>query len=145
MFHGDLDIANGLAVWLFTKGENTDDDWQRYCDAMAAVSRELAKHASPFAVQVIDSQSSDPNAKWRREIARASTNVPKRSAIAIVSLSSIVRGVITAVSWLRPPTYKLHIVSSESEAFALADAEKRGRGVLASRMLKRLRSASNQA
>jgi hypothetical protein len=140
MFHGVIDIPSGLAVWLFTKGENSDADWQAYCSALEDVSRDLMKHPSPFAVQVIDAQSSDPNAKWRREIAHASVRVPGRSSIAIVSLSSVVRGVITAVSWLRPPTYTLHIVSTESEAFALADAGSKGRGAHAAALLKSLRA-----
>src|SRR5450432_2600596 len=127
MFHGVIDMRSGLAVWLFTKGENTDADWQAYCDSLQEVSRNI-HHPAPFAVQVIDAQSADPNAKWRREIARVSMRVPAHSSIAIVSLSSIVRGVITAISWLRPPTYKLHIVATESEAFALADADSKGRG-----------------
>jgi hypothetical protein len=140
MFQGTLDIPNGLAVWLFTKGENTDADWQAYCDALENVSRDLMGHPSPFAVQVIDAQSSDPNAKWRREIAHASVRVPARSVIAIVSLSSMVRGVITAVSWLRPPMYTLHIVATETEAFALADTGSKGRGAHAAALLKRLRA-----
>src|ERR1017187_1872266 len=108
MFRGVIDIPSGLAVWLFTAGQNTEDDWRAYCDALGAVYREYAGQRCPFAVQVIDPQSSDPTAKWRREIADASARVPKGSAIAIVSQSRIVRGVITAVSWLRPSAYTLH-------------------------------------
>jgi len=143
MFHGSVDIANGLAVWLFTPGQNTDLDWAAYCNAMGEVTRVLKGHPAPFVVQVIDPLSSDPTAKHRREIAEVSMVVPSGSSIAIVSRSRIVRGVITAVSWIRPHAYTLHVVSTERDAFVLADVDSPGRGAHARRLLERLRHAKD--
>ncbi|HEX7665359.1 MAG TPA: hypothetical protein VF407_12630 [Polyangiaceae bacterium] len=139
MFRGSIDVAHGLAVWLFTPGPNTDDDWRAYCDALREVTTALSHHPSPFAVQVIDPKSEDPNAHWRREIAEIGAAAPPRSTIAIVSQSTMVRAAVKAITWLRPPTYTLKIVATEDEAFELARAEAPGRGAIGRTMLADLR------
>ncbi|MEO7110755.1 MAG: hypothetical protein ABI183_09980 [Polyangiaceae bacterium] len=139
MFRGAINIPHGLAVWLFTPGPNTDEDWRAYCDALTEVTLVLANHASPFAVQVIDPRSEDPNAKWRREIAEIGAEAPTRSTIVLVSKSTMVRAAVKAISWLSPPTYTLKIVGTETEAFDLARAESPARGALGRTMLDELR------
>lgn len=145
MFQRLLDIPNGLAIWLFTRGENTDDDWKAYCDAIREAPRVLVGHPSPFALQVIDPFSSDPTAKWRRQIAEASEGVPARATIAVVSQSRLVRGMILAISWLRPPTYALRIVGSEAEACDLAQLNCPGRSAIARDLVRRLRQEAIQS
>lgn len=141
MFRGSLDVSHGLAVWLFTPGPNSDADWRAYCDALTEVTKVLANHHSPFALQVIDPKSEDPNAHWRREIAETGAKAPPRATIAIVSKSKMVRAVIKAINWLHPPVYILKIVATEDEGFALARAESPSRGALARTMLAELRRA----
>jgi len=139
MFRGSLDVSHGLAVWLFTPGPNTDVDWNAYCDALRDVTTKLAHHHSPFAIQVIDPKSEDPNAHWRREIAEVGAQAPPRSTVVIVSQSAMVRGAVKAITWLRPPTYTLKIVATEEQAFDLARAESPVRGTIARTMLAELR------
>lgn len=144
MFSRLLDIPNGLAVWLFTRGQNADADWKAYCDAVHEAQRALVGHPHLFALQIIDPHSSDPSAKWRREIADATEGVSSRATIALVSQSRMVRGVTLAVSWLRPPTYTLHIVGTEDEACELAQRDCPGRAVAARLLIRRLRQEQGQ-
>ncbi|MEO6420580.1 MAG: hypothetical protein ABIP39_14295 [Polyangiaceae bacterium] len=139
MFSRLLDIPNGLAVLLFTRGQNSELDWTAYCDAIREAPRVLVGHPRPFALQVIDPSSSDPTAKWRREIANASEGVPPRATIAVVSQSRLVRGMILAISWLRPPTYALRIVATEDDACELAQLGCPGRAAAARTLIRRLR------
>ncbi len=141
MFRGSLDASHGLAVWLFTPGPNSDADWRAYCDALTEVTKVLANHHSPFALQVIDPKSEDPNARWRREIAEIGAGAPPLATIALVSKSKMVRAVVKAITWLRPPVYTLKIVATEDDAFTLARAESPARGVIARTMLADLRRA----
>ena len=136
MFYGHLDPADGLAVWVFTPGQNSDSSWQEYCDAIRAAAR--IDHPAPFGLQVIAPGSSDPPATWRRSIALAAAEVGERAAIAIVSRSVVVRGVLTAISWIRPPRYTLSMVATLDEAVALADAGAPGRGKRARELVERM-------
>ena len=118
MFLGSTAPSEGLAIWLFTSGVNTDADWGAYCAAIRAAARELSAHASPVALQIVETASSDPNARWRREIAAAMKEVPAKARVFIVTRSTMLRHGLTAIRWLWNPDFAIEILASEAEAFA---------------------------
>jgi hypothetical protein len=138
VFYGDLDGADGLAVWVFTPGQNSDAEWQRYCDAIRAAVSVCAGHEAPFGLQLILSGSSDPPPTWRREIALAADQIREGATLAVVTSSVVVRGMLTAISWIRAPKYSLHVVATLDEGLALADIGVPGRGARARATVERL-------
>jgi hypothetical protein len=87
---------------------------------------------------VIDPGSSDPPATWRREIAEAGVEIREGTRIAVVSTSVVVRGAVTAIAWMRKPSYTLTMVATLDEAVALAEQSSPGRGALARTLMEDL-------
>lgn len=115
-----IDPDRGVAVWIFG-GLETDADWQAYVDALRE-GQKLAASATVqpvFAVQIVDPGSPIPPAIWRQRIAEASSQVPGNVLFVLVSASTAVRAVSTALAWLRPPTYEQTAVATLDEAIAL--------------------------
>jgi hypothetical protein len=109
-----------LGVFLFSGEKNTDDDFAAYCDSIEwikATLREKPGALAPCGIAVADPGNPPPNAHWRRGIAAVSaTGFPRRTRYAMVSRSPLVRGVVTAINWLRPPPYEVMVCSTFAEA-----------------------------
>ncbi len=142
MFFGRIDEPAGLAVWLFTRGPNTDDDWRSYCESLRHATRVAAKHATAYALQVIDVGSEDPNAKWRREIAHEMRVSLPHAHVILATRSRMVRFMLTAIQWLQPVPCELHIVPSELEALARLERLDEELPAKAQSMLTELRAMS---
>jgi hypothetical protein len=139
VFRGHSSPSEGLVVWRFTSGTNTDLDWQTYCQAIRKAARETSSHRHPCAFQVVESGSEDPSAKWRREIAEALKSVMPHSHFVLVTGSSVVRHVLTAIFWLRPPKFTVDLVATEEEGFDSLDAARPGSAARVRAILERLR------
>lgn len=120
MFTYAYDVPAMACVWLMSGTSNTDDDFQRYLDTIARFDGMAAGWSHAFAVMMVDRDNPRPDAMWRKRIAEASTNLKSRPMFALVSPSPIIRGVLTAINWVRPPPF-------ETAAFAtLEDARRWG-------------------
>jgi hypothetical protein len=145
MFRGHMDAAEGLAVWLFTPGPNTDDDWKSYCEAIRTGSRHTALHAAPCAFQVIEDGSEDPSAKWRGEIAASMKRVKSNTLVCLVTRSTMVRHILTAIFWVRPPRFTLDIVATETEGLQRLERQRPGLAAKATAILTDLRAIPARA
>jgi hypothetical protein len=125
-----IDRYFGICVWLFTGPTNTDDDFERYCGSFALADEAAAVlPMRPVALLWVDRDNPLPNAKWRRRIAEASTTLRSRPAIAFASPSPLIRGIVTAVEWLRPAPYDFVVASTFEEALRYLE-ERRGAALL---------------
>jgi hypothetical protein len=106
------DTDAGLAVWLFTGASNSDADYAAYVDAITRQRARLAESAHvdrPAALQVVDEGNPIPGPHWRKAIAEASHHIDPRALFGLVTTSTVVRGVVVAINWMRPPPYTVGV------------------------------------
>jgi hypothetical protein len=100
-----------------SSGAATDDDIERY---VAAHDRYLARRELYAAV--LDARGADQmSAAHRRRVAQWLTEHREELrryhvALAFVSSSALIRGVLTAIYWLHPPPYPYKMFASLDEA-----------------------------
>lgn len=112
------DVARAAVVWLFTGPSNSDDDFERYVESIQRMQQIVRGRDAPAGILVTDPGNPPPDARWRRQIAEASRDVDPNVLFALVSTSRIVRGVVTAINWIRPPTYHVDTFSTFAQATA---------------------------
>ena len=108
----------GAVVWYFSGRENTDDDYARYVSSFAEADALGVKHPKPVGLLYVDAHNPLPDAAWRKRMAEASAHLRSRPILAFCSPSPLVRGIVTAVNWLRPPPYEFTTVSSVEDGVA---------------------------
>ena len=128
MFSQAWDPVDALVVWLFSHEENSDDDYERYIRCIHEMDARGADRELPAAILVVDPGQPAPNAAWRRRIAEASATMKSKALFAVVSESAVVRGVVTAINWIRPPPYEHAVERSFDDAVAWIE-RRRGRAL----------------
>lgn len=118
------DEASSVAVWLFTGPHNSDEDYDRYVASLVDLRRVAAARGGGVGLLFVERANPVPNARWRRRIAEASESYPPNCLFAVVAESVVVRGTVTAINWLRPPTYDLTVVGTIPEALAWVGARR---------------------
>jgi hypothetical protein len=127
MFSYRFDSAYGNCVWLFSGSTNTDDDYERYVESFVHLDKIATRRELPAGILFVDRESPMPNARWRKRMAEASASLRSRPLIAFASESPLVRGVVTAINWLRPPPFEFSVTSSFDDAVTWIEG-KRGVG-----------------
>lgn len=107
MFTEASDAREGLAVWIFSGPTNTDGDYEAYiaCIRRLDAMMSLQDVERPAALQVVDDGNPVPGPRWRRDIADATAHIDARAMFGLVSSSTLIRGVVVAINWIRPPRY----------------------------------------
>ncbi len=133
------DIQAMACVWLMSGTTNTDDDFARYVDTIARFDAMAAGWDSAVAVMVVDKDNPRPDAVWRKRMADASTDIKCKPVFALVSQSPIIRGVLTAINWLRPPPFETAAFASLEEATQWAEQRTGRRLPILAQLLDRAR------
>lgn len=129
MFCAAADETLGLHVFLFSGDEASDADFGAYVarlEALIAAPEHVS--GSAVAVLIVDAGSPAPNAVWRQRIAEVGGRAPAGTAFALVSDSALVRGVATAVQWLKPQPYARKTVGRFDDAVAWLETLRPGVG-----------------
>jgi hypothetical protein len=116
MFAFRLDRAFGIFVWYFAGATNTDADFERYIESFRRADEIGA--GFPFkaaGLHYVEPENPMPNAKWRKRIAEESMVIKSTACLAFASPSPLVRGIVTAVNWFRPPPFEFVVASSFEE------------------------------
>lgn len=105
MYSGATDSITGFIVSILstTPTYNEDADYGRLLDD---INKQQQKQPPPegfIHILVTTAQWPQPNAVWRKRFAEAREKQLHPVHFALVSPSPIVRGVVTAVSWVAPP------------------------------------------
>ena len=108
----------GAIVWYFSGRENSDGDSARYVSSFAEADALGEKHPKPVGLLYVELHNPLPNAAWRKRMAEASAHLRSRPTLAFCSPSPLVRGIVTAVNWLRPPPYEFTTVGSFEDGTA---------------------------
>jgi len=112
----------GLYVGIYT-GDIKDDDYARCVSSMTEFEREVRNLPDGFAaILVTDPGVEAVPASWRKRMAQFNDSVQARQyLLAIVTPSSVVRGILTAINWLSPArpghVRKAHETFGEGQAW----------------------------
>lgn len=95
--------STGLYVGIYT-GDVSDDDYARCVNSMTEFELELRRQLQGIAaILVTDPGVEAVPASWRKRMAEFNHNVRCHEyLLAIVTPSSVVRGILTAINWLSP-------------------------------------------
>lgn len=118
MFSVSYDKTAALVVSSFSGPTNSDADYAAYCANIEELKEE-APDLLRIAVLTISSDNPIPNASWRKRIADASADVGANTLFILVSDRPVVRGILTAINWVRPPSYQWSIEKSFDDAIDL--------------------------
>jgi hypothetical protein len=125
MFTYSYDEPSGLSVGLMSGARNTDDDYARYVDVIS--SPVLAgSGVRRVMLLVVDKENPAPPAEWRRKIALASAGYAHNPLFAMITASPLIRGVATALNWIRPQTYEMSAFADFDSAVQWAERRRGG-------------------
>ena len=118
-------------IYLMSFGATTTDDELRACCAAREAWAEIAKHKVSWVVDL--SRVMDVTAKQRRIFAEHLTrfephDVAYNQGSALIVPNTFIRGVLTAIFWLKPPRFPHQTFMTRAEAFAWAEERIRGDG-----------------
>lgn len=128
MFSHAYDIVDATAVLLFTGTSNDDGDYARYIATFQELDRRVVGRENPIGILVVSAGNPPPNALWRKRIAEAAGSLRSRPLMIVVSESALIRGVVKAISWVKPLPIDSETTSSFDEARAIAE-RRRGRAL----------------
>lgn len=118
MLRLSIDEDAAVAVWVFSGTSNTNEDYERYVHSLIDLRERARRLGGGTGLLVSERGNPPPDATWRRRMAEASADYPPNCLYAMVSESVVVRGVVTAINWIRPPTYQFTAVATVPEAMA---------------------------
>jgi hypothetical protein len=136
------DIEERAVLWLFTGPTNKDDDFAEYVASIKTFD-EICAGKDGAAVLMADAGNPAPPSPWRKKIADASARLLSKPAFVLVSSSPLIRGVVTAINWLRPPSYPFAAVADFADAEAFI-AKTLGRAPPLARLLADARAQSKR-
>lgn len=128
-------ISTDTSAWPLVivtfRGTPRDEDWE----AMFAAYDEWYRRREPFHV-VNDTFALEgvPNAAQRKLIAEQAREHERMSrkwvvGSATVVRNALIRGALTAITWLAPPAYELTLCGSRAEAIKVAERALARRGL----------------
>jgi hypothetical protein len=134
MYTRSYDREQGLLFALWSGPSNTDEEFQRAADDVLLLDREGA--GNPFGVfHIAETEPGNPtpNPSQRNTLAKAAAarTCPSGHFFCMVTSSTLVRGVITALGWFAPRREPDRNVCRASFDQALAWAEGHRPGVSA--------------
>jgi hypothetical protein len=124
MYVHAIDEANAILLGIFT-GEKKPEDIERHAEAWRrADALAYAQGRGALFVILPDAGYPTPNSRERRRFADLeSACLSAPSLLILVTQSPLLRGILTAVSWIYPRNARWRSVACESFADALLQAE----------------------
>ncbi len=127
MFYA-IDEDRQAALFRVVSAKVSEHQWEFYTNTC---DRLLSDRAGPSNITIILSEpgSDVPHAKWRQRFADIGARAKPDAVFVLVTQSTIARGVLTAVNWIRPFRFHYAAVPQLDEALTLADGWRPGEGV----------------
>jgi hypothetical protein len=146
MYGSRTDAAQGIVVGLFWGDTNTDDDYRRYVDSLVEADRGSPPEIAKTVILVVDRGNPAPPAQWRKRIADATERIRSKHVLFVLCAESpLIRGVVTAINWIRPPRYDVQVVSSPDAMLAVLAQRRSSAEEPVRRMLAELRVAARRS
>ena len=94
-----------------------DASWQAMYDDIARLKQEsLQRQRDLIMVAIAEADTERPNANWRRKLSelRNHESNKTRGFSALISPSLLLRGLVTTINWISPPSSKGKLVAIET-------------------------------
>lgn len=104
------------AIVIIHRGVSSDADQQGYVDAITAMNERYGVNGTPIFILINDVDGQPPDAKWRKRIADVTRESSPHALVAFVSESPLMRGIVTAINWIRPSPYKFTVERDVEQA-----------------------------
>lgn len=112
-----IDEARRRALFRFVNPSISDRQWGLYVESFQRLGR--IQGGPPLSLVCISEPGSGlPSARWRKEFADTARDLRPDSVFALVTASSMARGIVTAVNWIRPFGFHHTVVGTWDEALA---------------------------
>lgn len=140
-----IDPAHGLLVGLFSGDTNEDADYERYVGSILEADRATRPETAKIAILVVDRENPAPDAQWRKRIADATGAIRTEGALFVLCAESpMIRGVVTAINWIRPPKYETRVVAKLDAVLAIVGERRPSALAVTRRILDELRAESRR-
>ena len=139
------DLPEALCVWVFTGPHNSDADFEQYLASIRRLDEACRGRELPAGILVADPGNPPPNATWRRRIADETRSLATRPLFAMVTTSLVLRGVVTAINWIRPPPYEFATFERFDDALAWVEARRGRKLAIGQRLLAEARASVGAA
>lgn len=124
-YRAETDLRSRVFGCRFSNGADPQRDYVEHFDRLEEISTLRRAGGTQFAAMVVfDPGYSLPNAAIRKRAAQVSGDVGFDHFIGIVSDSPLARGVLTAISWLRPQRHVHEVFLDPREAIAWLEAKR---------------------
>lgn len=127
MFYA-IDEERRAVLFRTVSAKVSERQWEFYTNTC---DRLISATAGPSNITIVISEpdSDVPHAKWRQRFADIGARAHRDTVFVLVTQSTLARGVLTAVNWLRPFKFHYAAVASLDEAVAMADGWRPGERV----------------
>jgi len=95
------DTENALYAAAFSGGGNPDDDFGAHVEQLRIAGKAADGRRIAATIRMIPGHPI-PSARWRSEVGKMMTSGDLRADLAVLSDNAVIRGVLTAVSWIVP-------------------------------------------
>ena len=104
MYRSVSDAREALAVWSF-EGRPSKEEWAKHIQDVEELKGWRARGGQRAAIILAADDAARPDARQRSEISKILDSPHYDAYVALVSSSALVRGVLTALRWVRSKPY----------------------------------------
>lgn len=125
MYYSEFNQARAALVCRIARGGDEENDFGPHIERLVSAAEAVHGGAMRLAlIIVIDPGHPLPNSVWRRKVAEATSNAHFKPYFAVVTDNPLARGMLTALSWLRPQRFEAHVGPSEEKAIAWLESKR---------------------
>ncbi len=125
MYSFEHDPTKNLMVSRFHKGGDEDQDFGTHSEHVLVACKAVKSGESRVAILVIiEKGHSLPSAAMRRKIAALTAKEEFTPYIAIITQNPMMRGVITALSWLQRARYQVNVTPAIETGLAWLETQR---------------------
>jgi len=124
MYQDRFDDREWTYACRFTLGGDSDEDYLQHLRMMREVAGRAEAANTRLAIVIYQERGFPaPNSSWRKKVAEMTATPPFRPILcAIISRNPLIRGVITALNWLRKREYSEAVFGDAEPALAWLEA-----------------------
>lgn len=125
MYYSDFNEARAILVCRIARGGDEANDFGPHIERLLSAARATEGAAVRLALLIIiDPGHPLPSSVWRRKVAEATGNPAFRPYFAVLTDNPLVKGMLTALSWLRPQRFEAHVTGDEARALSWLESKR---------------------
>lgn len=125
MYYSDFNEARAILVCRIACGGDEANDFGPHIERLLSAAEACKGRDVRMALLIIiDPGHPLPGSVWRRKVAEATGNPVFRPYFAVLTDNPLVKGMLTALSWLRPQRFEAHVTGDEARAVAWLESKR---------------------